>query len=90
MDQQALQVIVFPRGQLSSSDKAKLTKHGIVAVEADDPKSVVTIVPGASMVSPNDMMMSALWGLENSTLDGPRTSFVSALYARMKKREESK
>ena len=33
-------VVVFPRGQLTPKDKERLTKHGILAVEADSPKDV--------------------------------------------------
>ena len=33
-------VVVFPRGQLSPIDKERLTKNGIIAVEADNPKDV--------------------------------------------------
>lgn len=33
-------VVVFPRGQLSSKDKERFTKHGVLTVEADDPNKV--------------------------------------------------
>lgn len=33
-------VVVFPRGQLTPKDKERMTKAGIIAVEADDPKAV--------------------------------------------------
>lgn len=33
-------VIVFPRGQLTELDKARLEESGVIAVEADDPKAV--------------------------------------------------
>lgn len=36
-------VVVFPRGQLVAKDKERLTKHGIIAVEADDPRSVMQL-----------------------------------------------
>ena len=36
-------VVVFPIGQLSPKDKERLTKHGILAVEAADPKNVVQL-----------------------------------------------
>lgn len=33
-------IVVFPRGQLSEADKARMQEVGIIAIEADDPKSV--------------------------------------------------
>lgn len=82
------QVIVFPRGQLSAADKTKLTKHGFVAVEADDPKAVVVALPGASFVSPDDLLMAALVG----TIQGNYASehcgnFAVELHRRLKARE---
>ena len=37
------EVLIFPRGQLTPSDKAKLSKAGFVAVEAGDPSLVKRI-----------------------------------------------
>lgn len=37
------QVLIFPRGQLTSEDKDRLTTAGIVAVEADYPDTVQQI-----------------------------------------------
>ena len=56
------QVIIFPRGQLASKDKERLTKAGIIAVEADDPTRVVTVIPQASMLMGDDVLMAALDG----------------------------
>lgn len=36
-------IVVFPRGQLLPKDKERLTKSGVIAVEADDPKAVVQL-----------------------------------------------
>lgn len=33
-------VIIFPRGQLSESDKLTMSEAGVIAIEADDPKAV--------------------------------------------------
>lgn len=33
-------IVVFPRGQLHADDKARMTLHGILCVEADSPKDV--------------------------------------------------
>jgi hypothetical protein len=40
MDAKQPFVIVYPRGQLSELDKARLDAVGIVAIEADDPGAV--------------------------------------------------
>jgi len=33
-------IVVFPRGQLSAKDKERLTKAGVIAVEAETPEAV--------------------------------------------------
>lgn len=55
-------VIVFPRGQLTSRDKERMTKAGIMAVEADDPKAVCqlnTTKPLTQSVINGDAIMVA-------------------------------
>ena len=42
-------VVVFPRGQLTPKDKERMTKHGILCVEADTPKDVVQLQLSAPM-----------------------------------------
>lgn len=82
-------VVVFPRGQLSAKDKERLTKNGIVAVEADDPKSVsvLSLVPGSSAtVSADDLFMSALKAVVDGCASG---LFTNELYRRMKANEDS-
>lgn len=44
------EVIVFPRGQLSAKDKERLTKAGLIAIEADSPSSVVRIMVSEPLV----------------------------------------
>lgn len=44
-------IVVFPRGQLSAKDKERLTKHGIISVEADNPRDVCQLHLQAPMVS---------------------------------------
>jgi hypothetical protein len=80
-------VVVFPRGQLSPKDKERLTKHGIVAVEADDPKAVnvLSLVPGSSaQVSADDLFMSAILAVTDG---GVSSRFGNELYRRLKQRE---
>jgi len=80
------QVIVFPRGQLTKADKAAISKAGCVAVEADDPSRVVTVLPMASPVSADDMMLSLLEAVAGNVSEfGGKTAearFVKGLVAR--------
>jgi len=41
------QIVIFPRGQLAPDEKDYMRSLGIVAIEADDPKAVVCVVPAA-------------------------------------------
>lgn len=82
-------VVVFPRGQLSSKDKERLTKHGIVAVEADDPAAVRMLSIEACGIASNDMLSASLWALASqpeetstgaiTTAGRQRTDFVARL-----------
>lgn len=56
-------IVVYPRGQLSAKDKERLTKHGILAIEADDPSKVVTLLPMGSTLSADDVFLSAMKAL---------------------------
>lgn len=60
------QVIIFPRGQLTPKDKERLSKEGFVAVEADDPKSVVCAIPSVELLSGNDLFRAAIAALTSS------------------------
>lgn len=79
------QVIVFPRGQLTAKDKAELTKNGFLAIEADEPSRVVTVLPGAPLATADDMLMAAFWGLLES--NAAKQKFVETLFNRMKRRD---
>lgn len=78
------QIVVFPRGQLTAHDKKALRAAGVVPVEADNPKDVVVVVPLAAMVTPDDMLMSAM---DAVTKGGEGTRFINELYRRMKESE---
>lgn len=84
------QVIIFPRGQLSSNEKGRLMKHGILAIEADDPSKVVTVVPGASMVGSDDLMLAALDALANTPSYNSSSSFFVAALAKRALAKEKK
>lgn len=53
------QVVVFPRGQLSPKDKERFSKADILAVEADDPSKVVTMLPSCGVLNPDDLLVCA-------------------------------
>jgi hypothetical protein len=76
------QVIVFPRGQLSEKDKARLQKADIIAVEADDPSKVVCAVPGVPFITGNDIMCAALDALVNTPSYGSSTGRFAAELAK--------
>lgn len=77
------QVIVFPRGQLSADDRAALVAADFVPIEADDPKAIIVHIPSASLVTPDDLFMSALAGVTNSTSE----YMVAELRCRLKAKE---
>lgn len=83
------QVIVFPRGQLSAKDKERLTKIGIVAVEADDPSKVVTFIPGVPLVDSNSMLALAIHAIKahsNNYSTTPSDTFIKLLSDALKAR----
>ncbi|MGE7139180.1 hypothetical protein ACQKIE_16255 [Luteibacter sp. NPDC031894] len=87
------QVIVFPRGQLSAEDKASMRDAGIVAVEADDPSKVVTVIPvapSAPMATPDDFTMSLLGALDDDAFGYGQCRAIKELHRRMLAREKAK
>lgn len=56
----ASMLVVYPRGQLTEFDKARLESHGILAVEADDPKTVVQMPVYASVPVPQGLQGDVL------------------------------
>lgn len=81
------QVIVFPRGELSAEDRARMEAVGIVAVEAEDPSKVVTIIPGAPLATPDDLAMAALDALARCPRESTSALFTRTLHARLAARE---
>lgn len=76
------QVIVFPRGQLMPADRARMEAVGIVAVEADDPATVVTVVPGVPLATSDDLAMAALAAVVTG-YDSVSAEFVKVLHKRL-------
>lgn len=81
------QLVVFPRGQLSRTDKDRMTKAGIVAVEADDPGSVRMVLPSSALVTADDLLLSAMDGLTSNDFDDkPGAAMVRSLVKRLRDR----
>lgn len=78
---------MFPRGQLTPVDRARMAEVGIVAVEADDPSSVVTVIPGVPLATSEDLAMSALSAIAGCGINGVGMDFVKLLHARLQVRE---
>jgi hypothetical protein len=83
------QVIVFPRGQLTSRDKERLSKADVVAVEADDPSKVVSILPTGGVVGADDMLMAALRAVCGG-FDSVGMAFVKELFLRAQENERAR
>lgn len=89
----AKQVIVFPTGTLTARDRSRLSRLGLVAIEAADPKQVVLLVPTAPALRGDDVLLAALQAVEkgnsNYGPDTPRAVFANTLIARIRKNTDS-
>lgn len=81
------QIVIFPRGQLTAADRKRMAEAGIVAVDADDPGSMVTVVPGAPLATSDDLAMTALSAVASSNLDSVAAKFAKALHDRFQTRK---
>lgn len=81
------QIIVFPRGQLSAEDRARVEAIGMVAVEADDPKAVVVTVPGVPLASSDDLAFAALTAVVGSRHDSVGAEFARELHRLIKAKQ---
>lgn len=74
----AKQIIIFKRGQLLENDRTKLAENDIIAIECDDPKSVVMPMPGQNIITGDRFIIAALKGLTIGS-DFGRKVFVETL-----------
>jgi len=81
------QVIIFPRGQLTELDRARMDEVGIVAVEADNPEQVVITAPGVPLAGADDLMLSALHAVVECGFSSAATEFAKELRRRLTTRE---
>lgn len=72
---------------ISDDESTMMADAGIVAVEADDPASVVTVVPGAPLASSDDLAMAALSALATCGWADVSARFVKELHSRLAARE---
>jgi hypothetical protein len=79
------QVVVFPRGQLSERDRKRLSRSGVVIVEADDPSKVVSLLPTPPLPA-DEMMALALEHLAASGSSSNVHAFVKNLGQAIKRR----
>ena len=83
------QIVVFPRGSLTPKDRERMTRQGLCAIEADDPKKVVLLRP--VLAADSDMIaMSALHAMSGTgicTVSEIRGYFGAELIRRLKLRE---
>lgn len=59
-DASASMLVVYPRGQLTEFDKARMEAHGILAIEADDPKMVIQMPVYSSVPVPQSLQGDVL------------------------------
>jgi hypothetical protein len=83
------QVIIFPRGSLTSLDKTALRRAGYCAVEADDPAKVVLALPGGA-VNGDMLTLCALNAMAGQNSGTERARFTEQLTARLNAIEASK
>lgn len=81
------QVMVWPRGQLSTEDRRRLRDVGIVAVEADDPTKVVTVIPSAGILTGDDVSLAAYKAIRHADYNDVRVKFANNLVERALARE---
>ncbi|MES2295262.1 MAG: hypothetical protein V4527_18340 [Pseudomonadota bacterium] len=76
------QILVVKPGTLSSNDKGKLRKAGVVTVEADDPQDVRLIGVEGAPLNGDDITLAALTALNrdrNSAVTYAQQDFVALL-----------
>jgi hypothetical protein len=66
-----------------------MEEAGIVAVEADDPKQVVQLMPTSSLISGDDLFMSALAGLTCGSSYSSSDTMLSVLKNRLEAKEKT-
>lgn len=87
------ELIVFPRGQLTDLDRARLDEAGFVAIEADQPALIQRVQRGAlnaRRISGDALVMAALYALSGDSSSSECRKFVVELHRRLKQNDEGK
>jgi len=82
------QILVTKPGVLNRHDKAKLSKAGVVCVEAADPSDVKLIQATGAELSASGMMLAAMRAMARTDLTNPnsvRQAFVEQMLAEMER-----
>lgn len=80
------QIVIIKRGELTSKDKERLSKAGIVYIEAEYPRDVILWNYDDNPDATNDVAMSALYAIENHD-NGRSVLFIKELNRRLSLRE---
>lgn len=75
------QVIIFPRGQLTSADRRILRNNDFIPIETDDPSKVMLLFPNCERLTGDIVTMSALRALTGPHSGHERTKFATEIIA---------
>lgn len=75
------QIIIFPKGQLSSKAKKLLLDAECVPIETDDPSQVKLLTPEMSLIQSNDLVVSMLEAITTSGIDSTAMKTLKNLLA---------
>lgn len=67
------QLVIFPKGSLTSKDKERMSKEGYLAIETDEPSKVIMPMPSGELFTGNDLLVSALDAMTNYGITGGGT-----------------
>lgn len=76
------QVIIFPRGQLTELDRARLSEADIIGIEVDDPSKVIQYIPTGN-ISGDMITESAIYAIAHAHTDTPARMFVNEIERRL-------
>lgn len=78
-----MKVLVTEKGQITATEKSKLTAKGIIVIEAAD-VSKVKLLETEYVIAQSDMVLAALKGVSESNSISAKEIFVKELYDRLK------
>jgi hypothetical protein len=51
-----MNIVLFPTGTIKAAEKQRLEERGIIAIECDEPSRVVNVIPGAPLVTGDEIL----------------------------------